>query len=328
MALTVQDEDPKEKPWQAPEIEEHEVAAEEAGARLDLFLASRMEHSRSQIQDWIESGRILLDGRPARASTKLKPAQVVLVEKPPLELAEPQPEEGIPLQVVYEDRHLLVLDKSRGLTVHPGAGAPSGTLVNALLAYCKDLSGVRGIQRPGIVHRLDKDTSGLIVVAKDDRAHNGLSAQFEERSVLKIYQALTHGVPAPAGTIDQPIGRHRLHRTKMSVRSGGRDARTDWEVVEAYGKDYALLDLHLHSGRTHQIRVHMTWLGFPLVGDTVYGRKGNPWGLQGQALHCRKLGFYHPVLQRHMEFEAPLPLVLQEIVDDLRRRYCATLDER
>ena len=215
----------------------------------------------------------------------------------------------------------MVVNKARGLTIHPGSGAHGGTLVNALLAYCSDLSGIRGVERPGIVHRLDKDTSGLLVVAKDDRAHVGLSVQFAERSVLKIYQALVHGVPPARGTVEQPIARHKVHRQRMAVRASGRSARTDYEVLEAFGSEYSLLELHLHTGRTHQIRVHLTWLGFPLVGDPVYGRRPNPWGLHGQALHCRRLGFFHPVLHVPMEFEAPLPGVLQALLDDLRRQY-------
>lgn len=314
----MQDEEPSRESLLPPQIEEHVVEAAEGGFRLDVYLAVRSGHSRSQIQDWIRQGRVHVDGRPARPADKVKAGQQVLVEKPPLEPAIPQAEEGIPLEIIYEDPHLLVVNKSRGLTIHPGSGAHSGTMVNALLAHCKDLSGVRGVERPGIVHRLDKDTSGLIVVAKDDRAHVGLSVQFAERSVMKIYQALVHGVPLARGTVEQKIGRHKVHRQRMAVRPSGRDARTDYEVLESFGKDYALLELHLHTGRTHQIRVHLTWLGFPLVGDPVYGKRPNPWGLHGQFLHCRRLGFFHPVLHKPMEFEAPLPSVLGDILQELR----------
>jgi len=303
----------------APDVEEFQVDEAAAGVRLDLFLASRTGRSRSQVQDWIQQGRVHLQGRPARASEKVRPGQAVLLERPPLAPAIPQPEEGLPLDIVYEDAHLLVVNKRRGVTIHPGSGAHSGTLVNALLAHCSDLSGIRGVERPGIVHRLDKDTSGLIVVAKEDQAHVGLSVQFAERSILKIYQALVHGVPPPRGVIEQSIARHRIHRQRMAIRPNGRSARTDYEVLEAFGQDYALVEMHLHTGRTHQIRVHMTWLGHPLVGDPVYGRRANPWDLRGQALHCRRLGFFHPVLNRPMEFEAPLPEVLARILEDLRR---------
>ncbi len=320
----VQDDELIPEALQPPRIEDHLVGEGDGGARLDVVLVARTGHSRSQIQDWIRQGRVHLDGRHAKASEKLRPGQQILLERPPLAPAIPQPEPGLPLEIVYEDPHLLVVNKSRGVTIHPGSGAHSGTLVNALLAHCADLSGIRGVERPGIVHRLDKDTSGLIVVAKDDRAHVGLSVQFAERSVLKIYQALVHGVPPSRGTIEQPIARHRVHRQRMAVRSSGRSARTDYEVLEAFGRDYALVELQLHSGRTHQIRVHLTWLGFPLVGDPVYGRRPDPWDLRGQALHCRRLGFFHPVLNRSMEFEAPLPGVLQEILADLRARYPAS----
>lgn len=305
----------------APVVEEFVAAEGDAGARLDVYLASRLGHSRSLVQDWLKQGYVLVEGRPARPSARLKAGQQVLVEKPPVEPAEPQPEEGIPLDVVYEDPHLIVLNKQRELTIHPGSGARSGTLVNALLAYCPDLSGIRGVQRPGIVHRLDKDTSGLIVVAKDDRAHVGLQVQFAERTVLKIYNAVVHGVPPRRGTIDQPIARHRVHRHRMAVRASGRAARTDYETLESFGDEFALVELHLHTGRTHQIRVHMAWLGHPLVGDMHYGRRPNPWGLEGQALHCRRLGFFHPVLGKSMEFAAPLPGVMQEMLEDLRRRH-------
>ena len=302
----------------APDVEEFQVDEAAAGVRLDVFLASQTGRSRSQVQDWIQQGRVHLQGRPARASEKVRPGQALLLEIPPLAPAIPQPEEGLPLDIIYEDDHLLVVNKSRGVTIHPGSGARSGTLVNALLAHCSDLSGIRGVERPGIVHRLDKDTSGLIVVAKNDLAHVGLSVQFAERSILKIYQALVHGVPPARGVVEQPIGRHRIHRQRMAVRPNGRSARTDYEVLEAFGQDHALLELQLHTGRTHQIRVHMTWLGHPLVGDPVYGRRPNPWELRGQALHCRRLGFFHPVLNRPMEFEAPLPEVLVRILEDLR----------
>lgn len=295
-------------------MEEFIVDEQEAGIRLDVVLATRLACSRSLVQDWIKQERVLCQGIPVRSSAKGRVGQKLTLERPPLQSATPLPEADVPLEVVYEDSHLLVVNKARGIMVHPGAGVQEGTLVNGLLAHCSDLSGIRGVERPGIVHRLDKDTSGLMVVAKDDFAHMSLSAQFAERSVLKIYRAIVHGVPVERGTVEQPIGRHRTLRQKMAVRPGGRPSRTDFQVVESYGSAYSLLDLHLHTGRTHQIRVHMTWLGYPLVGDTVYGNRPNPWGLVGQALHCRKLGFYHPVLEKRMEFTASMPSVLQDIV--------------
>lgn len=308
---------------EAADIADVIIEDEDVGCRLDVVIAARLGVSRSAVQDWIKQGRVrTLEGASVKASDKAKLLSTYLVEIPPLQPAVPEPDPSIPVNVVYEDSHLLVVNKSRGLTVHPGSGCHSGTLVNGLLAYCSDLSGIRGVERPGIVHRLDKDTSGLLVVAKDDQAHAGLSMQFAERQVSKIYQAIVHGVPAhPRGTVNQPIGRHRTMRQRMAVRPTGRSAVTDYEVVETFGNDYALIELNLHTGRTHQIRVHMTWLGYPLVGDMTYGRKPNPWGLEGQALHCCRLGFYHPVRNEQMEFEAPMPQCLLDILTDLRRTY-------
>ena len=299
------------------------VGAGEAGQRLDVFLSARLGSSRSLVQDWIKGGLVACAGIAPRASQKVKAGQVYCVTFPPLQPAIPKPDPSIPIAVVYEDGHLLVLDKPRGLTVHPGAGAPDGTLVNGLLAHCRDLSGIHGVERPGIVHRLDKDTSGLMVVAKNDATHADLARQFAERSVTKIYRALVHGVPQESGIITQPIGRHPSERIKMAVRRGGREARTDFRLLEAYGADYALVELHLHTGRTHQIRVHLTWMGFPLLGDLVYGKRANPWNLQGQALHCCHLGFVHPATGMRLEFNSEFPKVLGDIVADLRQSYGA-----
>lgn len=305
-----------------PLVESFEVAPAEAGQRLDLFLAAKLERSRSQIQEWIEKGRVMLGSSHARSSTRLKAGWTVLVEIPPTVAAEPEPEPDIPLDIVFQDAHILILNKQRGLTVHPGSGAPSGTLVNALLAHCTDLSGIRGVERPGIVHRLDKNTSGLMVVAKHDQAHYRLQQQFQDRSVIKLYEALVHGVPTPGrGRIDQPIARHKIDRKRMAITPGGRDARTDYQVLEEFGGQYARLECHLHTGRTHQIRVHLTWLGHPLVGDTHYGRRPNPFGLVGQALHCRHLELQHPVTGQTLAFNAPLPRVVQQILDELRQSY-------
>lgn len=290
--------------------------------RIDIVVASQLGCSRSMVQDWIKRGLVEIEGRAVvRSSEKVRTGQQVSVERPPLVPAIPQPDDTVPIDVVYEDSSLLVVNKGRGITVHPGSGTHGGTLVNGLLSYCRDLSGIRGVERPGIVHRLDKDTSGLLVVAKNDEAHVDLSQQFAERRVLKVYLALVHGIPPMTGTIDQPIGRHQTDRKKMAVRRGGRSARTDYRVLEMFGTEYSLIEVHLHSGRTHQIRVHMTWLGFPLVGDPVYGKRSNPWNLQGQALHCCRLGFIHPVDKRNMEFTAELPEVLENIVAELRDRY-------
>lgn len=303
------------------DIREFSVLAEHEGLRLDHFLVQQLpERSRSMLQDWIESGRVLLEGRPGKASSKLKVAQEVLVELP-TSLSPALPEaEDIALDVLYEDAHLLVLNKQRGLVVHPATSHLSGTLVNALLGHCHDLSGIRGVEKPGIVHRLDKDTSGLMVVAKNDVAHLGLTRQFQERLVSKHYQAVVHGRPQPLrGRIDQPLGRHPVDRVRMAVNARGKTAITDYEVAESFD-NYSLVELQIHTGRTHQIRVHLTWLGFPIVGDPLYGRRTNPYGFQGQALHCCRLGFRHPVDHQSLEFSAEAPPDMQELLQRLRGR--------
>jgi len=306
----------------ALEIREFLSEAEHEGQRLDHFLVQQMpERSRSLIQDWIEAGRVLVGGRQAKASSRLKVGQEVLVEIPPLEPAQPQAED-IPLDVLYEDSHLLVINKPCGLVIHPASSYRSGTLVNALLGHCHDLSGIRGVEKPGIVHRLDKDTSGVMVVAKNDQAHLGLTHQFQQRTIQKFYEAIVHGVPQPPkGRVDQPLGRHPVDRIRMAVNARGKTAITDYEVSEIFdvGKGYSRVDLQIHTGRTHQIRVHLTWLGFPLVGDPVYGRRDNPFGYKGQALHCKRLGFLHPVDHRSLEFTAAPPVEYQRLLAQLRR---------
>lgn len=280
--------------------------------RLDRFLAGQLEYSRSLLQDWIKAGQITVGGKSAKASARLKDGQEISIEVPPLLQADPQPDPTIPLQIVFEDSDLLVLDKQRGLVVHPAAGNPDGTLVNALLAHGTDWSGIRGVGRPGIVHRLDKQTSGLMVVAKNDRAHLGLQQQFQDRAVLKLYQALVWGIPHPKrGRIDQPLGRDPRDRLKMAVVSNGKPALSDYEVLETFAGQHALVEVHLHTGRTHQIRVHLSWLGYPIVGDPVYGRIRNSYGLDGQALHCCRLGFRHPVTEQELLFQSAPPADFQ-----------------
>lgn len=290
------------------EILELTVPEEGAGLRLDAFLAGQLEFSRSLLQDWIRQGRVQLAGKPAKPSTRLKNGQAIRLEIPPLQPADPQPDPSIPLHIVYEDAHLIVLDKQRGLVVHPAVGNPDGTLVNALLAHSPDWSGIRGVGRPGIVHRLDKHTSGLMVVAKTDQAHTGLQQQFQNRTVLKIYQALVWGVPHPRhGRVNQPLARDPRNRLKVSVQPQGRSALTDYEVKEAHGERSSLVEVHLHTGRTHQIRVHMAWLGYPIVADPLYGRLDAEYGLSGQALHCTRLGFDHPASGERLELQSDPP---------------------
>ena len=298
--------------------------------RLDLYISSRLEgETRASVQRLIEAGNVLVDGQSVRSSLKLKGGEEVAVQIPEPAAAEPKPE-SIPLEVLYEDHDLIVINKPAGMVVHPGPGNSSGTLVNALLAHCTDLSGVGGELRPGIVHRLDKGTTGVLVAAKNDRAHQGLSAQFHVHSVKRIYQALVFGNPSEeTGKIEGIIGRHPTERLRQSGKARhGKHAVTRWRVKERYGR-ITLMELRLETGRTHQIRVHLTESGFPLLGDPLYpdgGRVNNLadprlkkmiTSLGRQALHARTLGFIHPSSGEYMEFSVPLPDDLQGLCDYL-----------
>ena len=279
-----------------------------AGHRLDRFLADALAHlSRSRVQTLIREGHVQLNQRPAKPAESLRAADVVSWEEP---AAKPTAlvAEALELPILYEDDDLLVLDKPAGLVTHPAPGHDAGTLVNALLGHCATLSGIGGEQRPGIVHRLDKDTSGCLVVAKNDLAHRGLSAQFAGRTVQKIYLALVRGVPRPpSGTVEQPIGRHPVHRKRMAVvpPPRGRLARTDYRVRRLLpAAEASLVECRLHTGRTHQIRVHLKHLGYPILGDTLYG---GPGACPRQMLHAWTLSFNHPRTGANLEFRAPLP---------------------
>jgi 23S rRNA pseudouridine1911/1915/1917 synthase len=294
--------------------------AREAGERVDRYLAGRLSDlSRTAIQRLIAEGLVTVNGGPVAASLKLRTGDKVLVRVPA-----PQPigliAEPIALDTVYEDPHMLVINKASGMVVHPGAGHGSGTLVNALLAHCDDLTGVGGDLRPGIVHRLDRDTSGLIVVAKSDRALQDLQRQFKRRSVSKIYSALVVGnLVQPEGIIEAPIARDRRERQRMAVQQSGKASRTRWSVVQRYrdslGNRFTLLDVYLLTGRTHQIRVHLSWMGFPLVGDAVYGKASSV--VPRQFLHARELAFEHPVTGIPCRFSAPLPPDLDQALHAL-----------
>ncbi len=291
--------------------QELSLSVEAGGERLDRYLTARLPAlSRSAIQRLIEGGEVLVNGAPSRPAYKVRAGDALLVRIPPPEPTELLPE-PIPLDIVYEDEALIVINKPAGLVVHPGAGNPRGTLVNALLYHCPTLE-VGGAVRPGIVHRLDKDTSGLLVVAKNDAAHQGLQQQFKRREVRKRYVALVSGaVSAVSGSINAPIGRHPVQRIKMAVVEGGREARTRWTVrtryVDAAGRPYTLLDVDLETGRTHQIRVHLAWLGYPLVGDALYGPARAPLAAPRQCLHAAALSFTHPLSGAALSFTAPLP---------------------
>ncbi len=301
----------------------YEVDENQSGLRLDVFLSlENADLSRSHIQKLVNEGLVEVNQLPARASCRLKRGdQVVMRVPPPVELVvEP---EDIPLDIYYDDADVIVINKPRGMVVHPAEGNYTGTLVNALLHHCRDLSGINGVVRPGIVHRLDKDTSGLLVVAKNDTAHLELARQLSAHNVDRIYKALVHGiVKNDLGVIDAPIGRHPKDRQKMAVTPGkGRHAITHYRVLERfYDNSLTLVELRLETGRTHQIRVHMTWLGHPLVGDKKYGRGKNIFGLDGQFLHAGLLGFVHPRTGKKMTFESPLPEELENILNSLREK--------
>jgi 23S rRNA pseudouridine1911/1915/1917 synthase len=308
------------------------VDPESAGQRLDRFLVTNLpDRSRSYLQKLIDDSSVLVGGRSERAAYRVRAGQRIEVIEPPPRPAEPQPQ-AIPLNLVYEDAHLVVVDKPAGLVVHPAPGSPDGTLVNALLEHCRDLSGIGGVERPGIVHRLDRNTSGLLVVTKNDRAHQHLSAQFQQRRVAKTYRAWAArrtDVPelAATGTFDTGYGRHPVHRKRFSSRvSGGKRAVTHYRVLARHrgGAWEALeLELRLETGRTHQIRVHLADAGHPLLGDKLYGGRrlrGFPLDLlpERQALHAWRLGFDHPVSGERLDFEAPLPADLKRLAEQLR----------
>ncbi len=297
-------------------------AVEEGGERLDRFLAERVPSlSRAAVQRLIAEGEVRVDGAVVRASHKVRPGERVELRLPP-----PRPStllpEAIPLDILYEDEAIIVINKAAGMIVHPGAGTFSGTLVNAILAHAPDLQGIGGEVRPGIVHRLDKETSGVIVVAKTEQALRELQRQFKRRTVRKHYVALLIGkLPQERGLIEAPIGRHRVQRHKMAVVANGKEARTRWQVLrylrDAEGHPYTFVEVELLTGRTHQIRVHFSWLGFPLVGDRTYAPRRQPLAAPRQCLHARDLTIRHPLSGKEMTFSAPLPDDFRAVLDAL-----------
>jgi 23S rRNA pseudouridine1911/1915/1917 synthase len=302
-----------------------EVAHAEAGARLDVFLAGRFsQFTRSRIKNLIDKGYASVNGKPGKAAMRLSAGDAVelLVPEPKEVSARP---EDIPLDIVYEDDCLLVVNKRRGLVVHPAAGNESGTLVNALLNHCEGLSGIAGELKPGIVHRLDRDTTGLLVVAKNDAAHLSLSKQIADKSAKRIYLALVEGnIAEDSGRVDAPLGRSKTDRKKIAVVAGGRQAATQYTVLERFG-DCTLVECRLETGRTHQIRVHMKHIGHPVAGDPVYGARKQRFRVDGQLLHAARLEFIHPETGEWMAFEAPLPEDFQRVLDGLRKRSRNTL---
>jgi 23S rRNA pseudouridine1911/1915/1917 synthase len=292
---------------------------EDEGKRIDVFLAAELDYTRSYIKKLIVDGLVFVNGKTVKPSYKVKENDEVVVNIPEVEKIDVMPE-NIPLDILYEDDDIIVISKPQGMVVHPAPGNYSGTLVNALLYHCKNLSGINGILRPGIVHRLDKDTSGVMVVAKNDKAHISLSNQIKERSVFKKYVAIVEGViKDEAGEIEAPIGRHPVDRKKMAVIEDGRYALTLYKVLERF-KENTLVEAVIKTGRTHQIRVHMAYIGHPVVGDPVYGFKKQKFKLEGQALHSRVLGFMHPTKGVYMEFEAPLPEYFKKLIEILRNK--------
>lgn len=299
----------------------HNVSSEDAGLRLDLFLTRELpDLTRSHIKRLTLEKRAMVNGAPARASYRVQAGDIVSLEIPEPKCPSVAPE-PIPLDIYYEDDCLIVINKPRGMVVHPAVGNYEGTLVNALLYHCRDLSGINGVLRPGIVHRLDKDTSGLLMVAKNDRTHLSLAAQIKAHTVTKEYTALAHGVfTRDEGTIDLPIGRHPRDRQRMAVVARlGRRAITHYDVRARY-QAYTLLRIILETGRTHQIRVHLAYLGHPLVADLKYGHACSELGLSGQFLHAARLEFNHPRCGERMMLEAPLPPELQAVLDRLARQ--------
>ena len=302
---------------------EFTAAPADAGQRLDRWLAGQAgAPSRSALQGLMEAGYVRRNGAPANKKDKLAAGDCITLTLPDPQPIEAQPQ-NIPLDIVYEDDHLLVVNKPKGMVVHPAPGNPDGTLVNALLYHCRgQLSGVGGAIRPGIVHRIDKDTSGLLVVAKDDLTHQGLSEQMAVHAIHRVYHAVVYGnIRQDAGTIEAPIGRDPRDRKRMAVTPGqGKRACTHWQVLERFGR-FTLLACRLETGRTHQIRVHMAHIGHPLAGDPVYGPRSVIRELQGQCLHAKELGFRHPVTGQEMRFDSPLPAYFTTFLERLRKEH-------
>lgn len=305
-----------------------ELHVAETGQRIDKYIADEIpELSRSVVQRLIKQGRVMVGGEASKSSYRVEMGDEIVVRIPPLEPMEVKPQ-AIPLDIVYEDEGIIVVNKPAGMVVHPAYGHCTGTLVNAVLAHCPGLAGAEGDPRPGIVHRLDKDTSGLIIVAKNDAARRHLQCQFKRREVKKVYLALLEGHLEPTqGVIEAPIGRDKKRRKRMAVVEGGREARTEYQVVEYFdakagkaSRSYTLVEAEPKTGRTHQVRVHFASIGHPLAGDPVYGfRKQRLSGLHRQFLHAQTLGFRLPVSDQYIELTAELPDDLRGVLEELRR---------
>ena len=296
------------------------INSEEEGQRIDKYLSIMIEgKSRSFVQGLIDEKKVKANSKVIKSNYKIKKGDFIEVEVPePVELNVSA--EEMNLDIVYEDEDVLVVNKEKGIVVHPAPGNYTGTLVNGILHHCSDLSGINGVIRPGIVHRIDKDTSGILVIAKNDEAHNDLAAQFKEHSIKREYYALVEGKFSNVkGSVDKPISRDKKERIKMAINSDGKRAVTNYEVLEQYDKGVSLVKCTLETGRTHQIRVHMASIGHPLVGDLVYGYKRQKFNIEGQALHAKTLGFIHPRTKEYMEFTSELPNYFKELLEKLRK---------
>ena len=293
---------------------------EDIGKRIDVFLAEELEEcSRSFVQKLIQENKIVVNQKQIKSNYKLRLNDIIYLEIPEPVSIDIEPED-IPLDILYEDSEVIVINKPQGMVVHPAAGHYSGTLVNALMYHCgEQLSGINGVMRPGIVHRIDKDTSGVLMIAKTNNAHQSLALQLKEHSITRKYNAIVfNNLKSDEGTVNAPIGRHPTDRKKMTVtEKNSKHAVTHYRVIERFGK-YTLIEAQLETGRTHQIRVHMSYIGHPLLGDTVYGGLKQPFKLERQVLHARVLGFIHPTTGEYMEFEADLPEYFKNLIDKLR----------
>ena len=293
------------------------IVENEESKRIDAYISENTEYSRTAAQRLIEENKIIVNGKKEKASYKVQNGDKIEIEEEPAKEIEIKAQD-IPLEILYEDNDIIVVNKPKGMVVHPANGNPDGTLVNAIMSICKDsLSGIGGEIRPGIVHRLDKNTSGAIIIAKNDKAHINLSEQLKNHEIKKTYIALVRGVVKENNaTINMPIGRSKKDRKKMDVDKNGKEAITHFKVLKRY-KDCTLLEINIETGRTHQIRVHLSHIGYPIIGDEVYSNGKNKWNIEGQCLHAKSLDFKHPITGKNMHIEAPIPEYFENIIKEL-----------
>ena len=293
------------------------IVESEEQKRIDAYISENTEYSRTAVQRLIEEEKITVNGKKEKASYKVQNGDKIEIEEEPAKEIELKAQD-IPVEILYEDDDIIVVNKPKGMVVHPANGNPDGTLVNAVMAICKDsLSGIGGEIRPGIVHRLDKNTSGAIIIAKNDKAHINLSEQLKNHEIKKTYIALVRGVVKENNaTINMPIGRSKKDRKKMDVDKNGKEATTHFKVLKRY-KDCTLLEINIETGRTHQIRVHLSHIGYPIIGDEVYSNGKNKWNIEGQCLHAKSLDFKHPITGKNMHIEAPIPEYFENIIKEL-----------